>query len=182
MGQWLQALKQAAKDEARKSLPAVIRGEEARPQQPQYYEPEQSQYARQRPYGVPASSDLSPEQLQMIIAHAKLQGAQEELERSRAHIDATHHASAERIHSLALAAINKEQKPLEIRYRGSAHDKKERRFAELKFAAAAVALLLLLIFIFWVKDHVADYQGAQSATAAQQSHRHYKRSEEWDDR
>jgi hypothetical protein len=182
MGRYLQAIKQAAKDEARKSLPAVIRGEEVRSQQPQYYEPEQSHYAQQRSYGVPASSELSPEQLQMIIAHAKLQGAREELERSREHIDATHHASAERIHSLALAAINKEHKPFEIRYRGSAYDKRQRRAGELKSVLAIVALLAVLIFVFWVKDRIADYQGAQSATAAEQSHRHYKRSEEWDDR
>lgn len=175
MGRYLQAIK----NEARKQLPAVIRGEERRdpPVQPSYeeYRPPQS-------YGSPASSDLSPEQLQMIIAHARLQGAREEIEKSRAELHAAHHAGAERIHSLALAAINKKTDPVEIRYRGSAHDKKERRFAELKFATLIAAIILALILIFWVKDQVNSYADGWNHPPTVTQHKHYERHESWDDR
>jgi hypothetical protein len=182
MGQWLQALKQAAKDEARKSLPAVIRGpQEQRPRMDIYSPSDQPSHYAGQPYGVPASSELSPEQLSMIIAHAKLQGAREELERSRAHVDATHHAHADRMVQVALAAVNKPSSG-ETRYRGSAYDKRMRRSGEIKFALFVFAALGIAIFIFWVKDNIAEHQAAQSAATAQQSHRHYRRSEEWDDR
>jgi hypothetical protein len=168
MGRYLQAIK----NEARKSLPAVIRGpDEARPSSPQPY------YEERRPYDQGPPGEMTRADFQAALEQARRNERSEMI----AHLNAAHHTHADRLAQVALAAVNKPSGG-EMRYRGSAYDKRMRRGGELKFVLFCLTLLAALIFIFWIKDHIADYQAAQSAATTQQSHRHYRRSEEWDDR
>lgn len=165
MGRYLQAIK----NEAIKSLPAPLRGDRQElpppPVQPYYDE-----YRPPQTYGQPGSGELSPQQLQMIIAHAKLQGASEALNDAHARIEAAHHAGADRIQALALAAINRDNN---IRYRGSAYDKRKRRMSEMKFLAIVFLTLGLCVLIAYMRTE---------PTPAPVMHKHYQHYESYDDR
>lgn len=176
MGRYLQAFKEEGR--ALVGRRSATQSEQP-PPQPYCEERRPQHYHDQEPTGQMTRGDF-----QAALEQARRQ----EREDMIARMDASHHAHADRLAQVALAAVNRQNTPVEIRYRGSAYDKKERRFGELKFALIAVAILAALVFIFWVKDQIASYTDPSPGYVAHapMNHpnrpAHYKHSEEWDDR
>lgn len=170
MGRYLQAFKEEGR--------ALVgrRREPDPPTQPYYDERRPPQ-----PYDEP-TGQMTRGDFQAALEQARRQERQEMMDR----LERSSNAQADRLANLAMAAINRPNVPVEIRYRGSASDKKERRFAELKFAAACILLVLALMAIYAVKDswNASPGWGSTAAAPMNSPHRpaHYKRSEEWDDR
>jgi hypothetical protein len=182
MGRYLQVIKQEA---AKQFLPASLRSRE--PEQPQYYEPSPPQLHYEDDHQVVSGTRS---ELRGMLQEAAERARVEERARSEDRLDSIHREAADRLERLAKAAIDRpgQQGAIEIRYRGSAHDKAQRRFAELKFLAAALAVIAALIFIWWVKDGGLTQAGyapsgwSQSAAPPQLQHKHYRHIEEYDDR
>jgi hypothetical protein len=163
------------------------RGEqELLPPPQRVYDQEQPQpYYDHAPQQQHIGGALTPETLQTILHAAKLQGMVEERQRSQDRETEAHNRHADRMHQAHLAIIDK------INSGGGqgggaegigAYWKYLRRKAELAIWWACVCLVALLVgaIIAWLADNGSQYHSYAPAVSSQ--HKHWKRTEEYDDR